>query len=700
MKTSPHPSNRSTDAPTEIAIDVGGTFTDVVVSIGGRLAAVKVPTTPADLVQGVLKGIDAGLSKAGESRKEVVRIIHGSTVATNAFIQRRGATTALLTTKGFEDVIEIGRLKRSEMYNLFADPETPGWIVPGRLRAGITERVDAKGNVLVSLDESELTAAVDRFIREYRISSVAICFLFSFLNPLNEKRAKALIAQRYPQLKVSISSEIDPVIREYERTCVTVFDAYLRPVVEDYLRQLNGALEEAGTPAKLYIMMSRGGITTVDWATERAVQLLYSGPAAGVVGAREEALRSGIRDFISIDIGGTSCDAALVTDAAPAISTERTIGKYPLRIPMVDVSTIGAGGGSIARVDAGGSLRVGPISAGADPGPACYGRGGENPTVTDASLMLGYLNPQFFAGGQFELITELADRAIKGHVASPLGMDVLDAAWGIHRIVNANMAEQVRLISIGRGYDPRRFALVVLGGAGPVHGGAIATELSIPRVLVPRKPGVLSAAGLLAADIEHDFAAPYLAAQGLSSASDIEKVFDGLHAEVLRRMAIDGVAPQQVRFIRLADMRYVGQRHELTIPLPEPTGSDLVEVLGTRFHRRHQEIYGYASPDRQFEFVSLRVVATFRFDRPSFSMESDGSGAKTLEDAHKETRGCYFGGGRREPVPVFDRSRLPVGAKIHGPAIIEQGDTTTVIYPGQSASADSSGNLIIFIGER
>ncbi len=685
-------------AGVEIAIDVGGTFTDVICVGEGQAYATKVPTTPGDLTVGVLSGIEAVLRLAGKSYADMSRIVHGTTVATNALIQKSARPVLLLTTKGFEDVLEIGRLKRSEMYNLFCDPETPAFLAPGRLRAGISERIGPSGEVLAPLDEEELVEVVDRLVARYNPHSVAVCFLFSFVNPVHERRAKGIVRKRYPGLKISVSSEIDPVIREYERTCVTAFDAYLRPVVQDYLEQLQSALTEKGARGTLYIMQSRGGITTVDSAMERAVQLLYSGPAAGVIGAREEAVRSGFRNFVSLDMGGTSCDVCLVTNASPSISTENKIGTYPLRLPIIDVNTIGAGGGSIAWLDGSGGMRVGPLSAGSDPGPASYRRGGTRPTVTDASIVLGYLNSQYFAGGRFELDPGRAEEAILTHVARPLNLDLLQAAWGIHRIVNSNMAEQVRLVSIRRGFDPRRFALVVFGGAGPVHGAAIAQELGIPHAIVPHSPGVLSAAGLLAADIEHDFALAYLIRADQASAERTDGIWADLRDEILERMRKDVVDPTHVVFRRFADMRYIGQTHELTVHVPDGQGPEALATAVARFHEIHQQIYGHCSPDRPIEFVSLRAVGVFRFGGMTALVA--GRPGETLEDAYKSSRPAYFGSGAPVRVPVYDRRRLPLGIVVDGPAILEQEDTTTVIYPGQSGIVDEAGNVIISIETR
>src|SRR5919202_2921166 len=389
------------------------------------------------------------------------------------------------------------------MYDVFLDPETPSFLAPRRQRVGIRERLDAEGNVLQPLDEPQVVQAVATLRRLYGVQSLAVCYLFSFVNPVHEQRTRALIAEHFPDLTVSLSSEIDPVFREYERVCVTAFDAYVRPTVAVYMQRLGEALSAMGITATLQVMQSRGGLTSVQTATERPVTMLLSGPASGVIGGRFAGEQSHLRDLITLDIGGTSCDVALVRKGKPLISREGRIARYPLRVPMVDVSTVGAGGGSLAWLDSSGGLRVGPQSAGADPGPACYSRGGTVPTITDASVVLGYLNPHYFAGGDLTLRVEQAHQVI-GNMATRLHMTPEALAAGMHRIINARMADEIRLVSVRRGYDPRQFALVLLGGAGPVHGGRLAAMLSIPTTVVPTAPGVLSAFGLLVANIEHD----------------------------------------------------------------------------------------------------------------------------------------------------------------------------------------------------
>ena len=509
----------------QLGVDIGGTFTDIV-ALGddGRLVLTKVPTTPKDLLQGIAEAVRRVLALAGAEAAAIARFIHGTTVATNAVLEQKGAVTGILMTEGFEDVLELGRQKRSRMYDLDIDPETPTFLAPRRRRVGIRERLDARGRVLTPLDEAQVRAAVAR-LRDDGVQALAVCYLFSFLNPAHERRTCELCRELAPELAVSLSCEVDPTFREYERLCVTAFDAYLGPVVKRYLAGLAETLGGLGVRCVPLIMRSRGGIVSAAVAARQPVTLFLSGPAGGVVGAQFAAERSGVRDFISLDMGGTSNDVSVVQGGRPVVASEGRIGSYPVRTPMVDVNTIGAGGGSIAWLDAAGGWRFGPLSAGAEPGPACYGRGGDRPTVTDASLLLGYLNHANFAGGSLGLDVRAAETAIGG-LARRLGLEVVATAAGIHRVIDARMADQIRLMTIQRGHDPREFTLVLLGGAGPVHGVALAEELDIPDVLVPEAPGVLSAFGLLTAAIEHHHARTL---PGVVAEADLDAVNTLLH---------------------------------------------------------------------------------------------------------------------------------------------------------------------------
>jgi N-methylhydantoinase A len=682
----------------EIAIDIGGTFTDVVcLQDQQRLVLAKVPTTPQDLVQGVRQGVARVLELVGQPASAVERFIHSTTVATNAILEHKGAITGVLMTAGFEDVLEIGRQKRSNMYDLFLDAETPVFLAPRRQRVGIRERLDAMGRVLQPLDEPQVVDAVAILRQQYGVQSLAVCYLFSFLNPVHELRSRELLAEHFPDLAVSLSSEVDPVFREYERVCVTAYDAYVRPIVAAYMQRLAEALATMGIRAHLQVMQSRGGLTTVQTVTARPVSMLLSGPASGVIGGRFAGEQSHLRNLITLDMGGTSCDVALVQEGKPLLSREGRMGRYPLRIPMVDVNTVGTGGGSLAWLDSSGGLRVGPQSAGADPGPACYGRGGDTPTVTDASVVLGYLNPDYFAGGDLPLQAEAAHRVI-GCMATRLQMTPVALASGIHRIINARMTNEIRLVSVRRGYDPRQFALVLLGGAGPVHGGRLARMLAIPTTVVPVAPGVLSAFGLLVASIEHDHTRTFAVKADEVDPGRLQALFAELEHLGQEKMWRDRVPPQATQVARSADLRYVGQSYELEVPLPLALGPASVAQAVTDFHALHRQVYGHSRPTYAVEFVNIRTVHSAALPPPHLA---SGVTSGSLASAQQGSRPAYFDEYQAYyDTPVYARRCLPIETRLHGPAIIEQPDTTTVVYPGQHCQVDSAGNLLITAGER
>jgi N-methylhydantoinase A/oxoprolinase/acetone carboxylase beta subunit len=676
----------------QIGVDIGGTFTDIVaLADDGRLHLTKVPTTPKDLLRGVADAVEGVLALAGARAPSVARFIHGTTVATNAVLEQTGAVTGVLMTAGFEDVLELGRQKRSRMYDLDMDPETPAFLAPRRRRVGIRERLDARGRVLVPLDEAEVRAEVAR-LRDEGVQALAVCYLFSFLDPTHERRTRELIRDVAPGVAVSLSSDVDPTFREYERLCVTAFDAYLGPMVGRYLAGLGETLRRLSVPAVPQIMRSRGGIVSAAVAARQPVTLFLSGPAGGVIGARFAAERSGVRDFISLDMGGTSNDVSVVHDGRPVVAAEGRIGPYPVRTPMVDVNTIGAGGGSIAWLDAAGGLRVGPRSAGAEPGPACYGRGGDRPTVTDASLLLGYLNPANFAGGSLRLDVRAAETAVRG-IAGRLGLDLAATAAGIHRVINARMADQIRLMTIQRGYDPREFTLVLLGGAGPVHGVALAEELGLVDVLVPEAPGVLSALGLLAAAIEHQDARTYPGAVDRVDLEAVNALLRDLDATGRARMRDEDAPADAVEVAYTADMRYVGQAYELPVPIPATLTTSAVVGVQAAFHAVHERVYGYARAGQAAEFVNFRAVHTYRLPTPR--IETPVRVRRAAADTRVGERPAYFAPTGFTPTPVYARSRLSVGSEVPGPAIVEQLDTTVVVPPGWAARVDESGNLRI-----
>jgi N-methylhydantoinase A len=571
------------------------------------------------------------------------------------------------------------------------DPEVPTFLAPRRRRVGIHERLDARGQVLDPLDEQQVRSEVRR-LRAEGVQALAVCYLFSFVNPAHEQRTRALCHEVAPELSVSLSSDVDPTFREYERLCVTAFDAYLGPVVKRYLTGLAETLAGLGVRCVPQIMRSRGGIVSAAVAAQQPVTLFLSGPAGGVMGARFAAERSGVRDFVSLDMGGTSNDVAVVHGGEPFIGADGRIGPYPVRVPMVDLNTIGAGGGSIAWIDRAGGLRVGPVSAGAEPGPACYGHGGEAPTVTDASLLLGYLNPARFAGGLLALDRGAAERAISS-IAGPLGLDLVAAAAGIHRVVNARMADQIRLMTIKRGHDPRHFALVVLGGAGPVHGVALAEEIGMPEVLVPEAPGVLAAFGLLSAAVEHHHARTLHERLDTVEFDAVNACLAALDATGAARMREEGVPEAEVQVSYSADMRYVGQAYELEVPVSPPLTREAIDPVARAFHATHERVYGYARTEQAVEFVNFRAVHRFPLPRPVLRPPRRDEGDSAI--ARIGERPAWFAPDAFVSTPIYERERLPAGGRIMGPAIVEQSDTTTVIPPGHTALVERSGNLRI-----
>jgi len=679
----------------EVGVDIGGTFTDVVCRDcdSGAMRLVKIPTTRANPSAGVLHAVQHMVSEWGVLPQQIGRFVHGTTVATNAVLERKGAKIGLITTDGFKDTLEIGRQSRHAVYSVMLKPETPVFLVPGALRREVPERITANGEVLVPLDEAAVRREVGDLVAN-GVQAIAVSFLFSYLNPAHERRVAEIIRESYPDLMVSLSCEVDPAFREYERTCITAFDAYLKPVIDHYLENMESDLEANCVGSALQIMQSRGGVASSHIARRRPVRLFLSGPAAGVIGGSMAGEAAGYQDVITIDIGGTSADIALVSRGKPLIAAEGMLDGYAVRVPMVDVNAIGAGGGSIAWLDGAKSLRVGPASAGSEPGPACYGRGGEQPTVTDASIVLGYVDPGYFAGGSLRLQPELSRRVIDSRIAKPLGLSVEQAALGIHRVVNANMAEGIRFVSVKRGIDPRRFGLVPLGGGGPVHAAALARELGMRRVIVPRHPGVLSARGLLAAPVEHEAATAFHSTLEKARKADLEREFAALDRQCAELMRIEGITPDVVDVQYFADVCYVGQSYHLEIPVV--MAGDTMAQVRRDFFAAHDRIYGH-SAEGPVKFVNLRTVhqapvaAGARFDEPCGAEEGDPR--KGVRPILTEKSGGFV------EAQVYERSRIKPGVTFYGPAIVEQADTTTVIEPGWRAEVDVRGNLVMTPGD-
>jgi N-methylhydantoinase A len=664
-------------SPVRLGVDVGGTFTDLVALAGDELVTAKVPSTPDDQAAGVVRAVEV----ADLTPEDVAVFAHGSTVATNALLERRGARIALVTTHGFRDVIEIGRQNRPALYDLGRD--RPPMLVPRELRFTVRERMGPDGEV-APLDEDSLAKAVER-VRDAEVDGVAVCLLFAFMHPEHERKVgEALRDALGDDVHIALSSEVLPEFREYERGSTTVADTYLTPILAGYLRSLADQVADLGLAEPL-VMQSSGGVTEIATAAAHAARCVLSGPAGGVVGAAWVAGRSGYSDLLTFDMGGTSTDVAPIIGGAVQTTTESVIAGVPIKLPMVDVHTVSAGGGSIAWVDDGGALRVGPQSAGADPGPAAYGQGGEEPTVTDANLYLGYLADGAELGGEVVLRRELAEQALT-RVGEKLGLDAHETAAGIVRVANAEMTRALRVISVERGFDPREFTLVAFGGAGGMHACALAEEMGMDRVLVPKASGVLSALGLAISDVRRDSVRPWLAELADVDAGELEDAFAELEDDA--REHLPGLAgdDREIELEREADLRYRGQSFELTVPAGDLGDLDELEE---RFHGKHQQRYGYRMDGEAVQLVNLRLTAT----RPGAKPELRE--AKASEDEPgQDTREASFDDDQVEAA-VLDRAALGAGSTVEGPAIVEFAEATCVVRPGWRGEIDEAGTLVL-----
>ncbi|MGU3495055.1 hydantoinase/oxoprolinase family protein [Xanthobacteraceae bacterium A53D] len=679
-----------------IGVDIGGTFTDLVLADGqGSVFHRKVASTPAAPEQAVLEGVAAIVADAGLSPADVAEVVHGTTVGSNTLLQKVGAATGLITTRGFRDVLEIGRLRTPSMFDL--QWEKPAPLVARRHRKEVAERITADGTVLVPLDEAGLIAAAEELVAA-GITSLALCFLNSYRNPVHERRAELLLAERFPQVRVTSSISVLPEAKEYERTSTTVVNAYVRPVLEAYLTRLEQGLSDVGISAPLLVCNSNGALASSLTAREKPVFFISSGRAAGVVGGSRLGEALEIKDLVVFDMGGTTASASLVQNGElsrvseyefrAGISTPSRFikaGGYMMSVPTVDVAEVGSGAGSIAYVDQGGLMRVGPVSAGADPGPACYGIGGTRPTVTDANLLLGYL-PATLAGGSRDLSVDASRAAIARDLADPFGLTPEDAASGVRDVVNANMARAIRAVTVERGVDPRDFTLVAIGGSGPVHAADIARQLSMPRVLVPASPGVFTAMGMLAGDVERYFIAPFPRRAADFSADEAETAFHALEADARAALAGEDIDPELMSIAREADMRFRGQEMSLSVPYVADA-----QGLQAAFRAAYEAMYSYCPSDIP-EVVSLRVIGRgIRPGKLDFRAAQAGNAAETSPIA---TRRVYFGADQGfVDTPVYDRRRCP--ASLTGPAIIEGADSTVVVPPGARAEADARANLLI-----
>ena len=672
-------------------MDVGGTFTDVVLmdEHDGSVLVAKVPSTPDDPSRAFIAAVRKALELAHRRPDEVTFVAHGTTVATNALLERRGARTALITTRGFRDVLEIRRMNRPPelLYDLGAPLPPP--LVPRRLRFEITERINFSGEVLIPLDEADverLAAALSG------VESLAVCFLFSYANPEHERRIAELLGRRCPGLPISLSSEVLPEFREYERTATTTINAYVRPLVAAYFLGSERELRALGVRSRLYIMQSNGGMAAPQVVAATPVHTLLSGPSAGVIASSVLIAGEGRRDLITLDVGGTSTDVALLPGGAPQRTDQRNVMGMPVQVPMLDIETIGAGGGSIAWVDAGGAFRVGPRSAGAVPGPVAYGAGGVEPTVTDALLLLGYLSPTRPLGGEVPLSPEPAREACAA-LGRRLGLTWGETAQGIFTITNSAIVGAIRAVSVRRGHDPRDFVLVAFGGAGPVHAAAVAGELGMRAVVVPRHPGCHSAAGLVVADVAHDYVHSLVAGLDDVEPSAVEALFARLEARAVADLDEDDVSADRRLLTRMADLRYLGQSYTITVPAPAAfkSAAELAE-LRSAFDGEHARRFGYQVPGEPIEVVNVRLTAVGLVEVPKQSpAEPRSSGAPTPEGARR----MLLGGQGWLEAGVYSREALRPGDRLSGPAVVEQVDSTTLVPPGWIASVDDGSNLVL-----
>jgi N-methylhydantoinase A len=690
-----------------ICIDIGGTFTDAafVDEQTGEVQIVKVPSTPADPSGGFMAAVERGLQRCAAAGEAVRLVVHATTVATNALIEGKTASLALLTTRGFRDMLDIGRQIRSRLYDVHLTKPRP--LVPRRWSFGIRERLDATGQVLEALDVDEVRQVV-RQCKAAGIEAIVCCFLHSYINPAHERLAAAVVREEYPEACLSVSSDVCPEFREYVRASTTAVNAAIMPLVSRYLDALEVQMQASHIQAPFYVMQSSGGVMSVQSAKHKPVYMVESGPAAGVIAAGAFAAPHGYANVISFDMGGTTAKVGLIQDGQLKLSTEFEVGGqaitplgegrgsgYPVRTPVIDLVEVGAGGGSEAWIDAGGALRVGPRSAGAVPGPACYGQGGTAPTITDANLLLGRLNPQFFLGGEMRLDPAASHDAIVRQCARPLGLEPLQAAHGIVEIANAHMIAAMRLVSIQRGYDPRHFVLVAFGGAGPLHANALARDLDIPTVLIPPSPGIASALGLLMTDIKHEFVATRRQTLTQLQPQALAALFADFAAQGEALLAREGVAAAQRRLLCSVDLRYAGQSHELALAVPSgPLTSQVVAHLHEQFHAAHARAYGYDAREDAVELVNVRLTALGVSPRPRLPALEHGDSDPIA--ALRGERPVWFSETAGfTSCAVLDRTRLRWGNVVAGPAVIEELDATTLVHPGYQATVDQYGNLVV-----
>lgn len=681
--------------PFRIGVDIGGTFSDFVIldEATGRVSILKVPSTPRDPSIAVLNGLEQ-LGQRGMRRGGVRFFSHGTTVSTNALLEGKGATVGLLITRGFGAIQEVRDQTRgtgAAVYDFFHD-RAP-LLVPPQRTGEVPERLDHRGAVVQPLDVESVRPIIQRLLAR-GVDSFAVCLLFSFMNPSHEQEVRRVIQEEAPGLRVSLSSEVLPVIREYYRLSTTQVNAYVAPRLGDYLDNMVRRLEDQHVNTdQRYIMQSNGGTTSFSSAADRAVTTILSGPAAGVIAGARLSEASGFANVITFDIGGTSTDIALVEGGVPTETTSGMVAGYHVGVPMLDINTISAGGGTIAWIDQVGTLRCGPQSAGAEPGPASYGKGGAEPTITDANVVLGYLNPDNFLGGELPLYPDLAAQAIQSRIAEPLGMMLEEAAAGIVRLINVHMAQGVRAVSSERGYDLRDFAIVAFGGAGPVHAAEIARELGIPHVIVPRYPGLTSAMGLLMSDVKHDYARSVLMPLVDVTPDEGNAVFGELDAQAMADLSAEGFSADEVDLLHQLDLRYAGQGYELRVAVaPGPITSDTLRQARADFDDLHERLHGHRAEGEGAEIVSYWTIGVARVPKVVLTPSQPDASAELAPVSYRR---AWFPSAGWLDCPIYERDTLTVGGELRGPAIVEQVDSTTVVHPGQRLTVDPYDNLVL-----
>ncbi|MEI4488556.1 hydantoinase/oxoprolinase family protein [Frigidibacter sp. MR17.14] len=676
-----------------IGVDSGGTFTDVCMfdDATGKLDIWKVPSTPADPSQGISQGVEEGLRTVGSDAASVGFLGHGTTVATNALIELKGVKTGLVVTDGFRDLLEIGRQKRPNLYDMNA--EKPETLVTRDLRIEVVERLRPDGAVELPLDEDAVRAAIRKMSAE-DVKAIAVCFIYGFLNIEHERRVLEIVAEEFPEAFVSASHEIAPEFREFERMSTTVVNAYLGPIMQRYIDRLDMRLKDLGLKIAPQLTQSNGGVIGFGAAAKLPVRTVLSGPSTGVVAAQAIGRMAGFPNVITFDVGGTSSDVALLQDGFCGLTSEAMVHGYPIKAPMLDIHTVGAGGGSIAAVDSGGLLKVGPRSAGADPGPVCYGRGSTEPCVTDANIVLQTLNPVEILGGRMKVRRDLALEAVQ-RLADKLGLGVMETAQGILSVVTANMAKAIRVISVQRGHDPRDYALMAFGGAGPLHAARLAQALDMKSIIVPLTPGTLCALGLLLTDLRADFAVSRLLKLDAGAVGPVQDAFATLDAQAAEWFAADKIAPENRVVTRTADMRYVGQNYELSVAVPAgPITAETFTALAEGFERAHLQRFGFVAEGEAVQIVTLRLEAAGLVKKAELRSHPDaGPDASGAIIARREVWMPEAGG--FVECPVYARDRLKPGNSFEGPAIVEQMDATTVVLPAMTAKVDPTLNLIL-----